>query len=108
MGRQRWLGFLAIGLGVLALFAAMPRHGWDRHIRVETRPAGVAAPVAPAMPPQPGPFFDHGGPRVWAAHRMHHGWHGGPGFLIDGLLKVAMIFVLTALGLRLLRGRHGP
>jgi hypothetical protein len=110
MGRQRWLGFLAIGLGVLVILTMLPHRGWSHNVRYEVPravaiPAMPAAPVAPAPPvaPQPVPpaFVYGGGP--W----MHHGW-GGPGFLINGLLKAAMIFFLVALGLRLLRGPRGP
>lgn len=113
MGRQRWLGFLAIGLGVLALFSALSHRGGERNVRVERHQAAVAVPVAPAAPasqaaPQPPAAFAHrGGPHGWGGPGMHRGGHGGPGFLLDGLLKLAMIFVLTALGLRLLRGGRG-
>jgi hypothetical protein len=107
-GRQRWLGFLAIGLGVLALLTALPHRGWGQHVRVDVPPRVAAVPPAPAAPQSPGAFFYEGRPHAWGGPWAHHGWHAGPGFLFDGLLKLAMIFFLTALGLRLLRGWRGP
>ncbi len=106
--RQRWLGYLAIGLGLLALITALPRPGWGHRIRIEGPAVSMPAPEAPPVAEAPRGFYRHEGPGFWGGPPMHHGWHGGPGFLLDNLVKLAMLFVLTALGLRLLRGPGGP
>ena len=100
--RQRWLGYLAIGLGLLALITALQGPGRGHRIRIEGPAVSMPAPDVPRD------FYRHERGGFWGGPRMHHGEHGGPGFLLDNLLKLAMLFALTALGLRLLRGPGGP
>lgn len=136
--RESWLGYLAIGLGVLALLVAL--HGqtapqvsiqvpWAGAQQVPAAPAPPAAPPAPAEPARPeGPRafrreleqeLRFRGPGPW----HEHGWghvHGpfaggfGPGLFfwpfmfLGGLIKLGLALLAVMLGLRLLRGRRGP
>ena len=132
--RERWLGYVAVGLGALALLAAL-NGGSTSYITVEAPravsvPQGAPAPTAvppqqlmPAQPPlpvQPPPFFwrEHGARPHIEEHFQYH-WRGGPGsgwgwpfgglfasgqHVASTLLRFAVAFFLLMLGLRLLRG----
>ena len=134
--RESWLGYLAVGLGVLALVVALAGHGGGP--RVVTVPGGETGerviqeelraeiPPVPTVPPPPAaplpPELRGGDAEGWGrqfesrlgrgpsgAH--HHGPGGwGPFGLLRGLLKFAAAGLLITLGLRLLRGpwHHGP
>ncbi|HSH79431.1 MAG TPA: hypothetical protein VLA19_12990 [Herpetosiphonaceae bacterium] len=138
MAGKRWLGYVAVGLGALALLAALNGRSGS-YIAVEVPSAPPFAPVPtvvlprmpepplmPARPPElvvPRDFsgFHHGpGARiereleyVWRGN-VHSGWgwpfggiFGAGRWVMDGLLRFALAFLLIALGLRFLRGRRG-
>jgi hypothetical protein len=116
---NRKLGWIAIGIGVVALLVALG--GRDRSMgwyndgpRFSQRPAAMApaAPAAPAAPQAPqqwsGPQ-DHG--QQWAGPRGQHGFGpgaGGPhrfgGFFIfklfGGLLRTVLFLVILFLLVR--------
>ena len=133
--RQQWLGYVAIGLGMLALLVALGGRGggpqimrgdygygeWERAVPpVQVAPVPVQPPAPAAVPqaqrmPMHEEFtFRHReGPP--AAMGRQGGWgHGhpgmffGPGMVLDKLAKLALICLLFALGLRFLRGHQGP
>lgn len=132
--RQQWLGYVAIGIGMLALLVALGGRGderrmmrgeygyggWERSappMQVAPVPAQpqapAAAPQAPRMEEEYG--FRHQGGPPWMMGRQGDGWGDGhpgmffgPGMLLGGLAKLALIFLLFSLGLRFLRGRRGP
>ena len=134
--RSNWLGYVAIGLGVLALMLALGDRGraervtiWGPGIEVAPPAAVAPAPAAPraqqapdvqpAVPP-------HGleGREFFWKHREAHGRHFGPGWggrfghgpfwgplgfigeLVSGLVKGLAALALILLGLRLLRRRR--
>ena len=129
--RGSWLGYIAVGIGVLALVVAlMGRPGWQQVV-VQAPPEPVppveaARPVVPAEPVAPGRPLPEGG--SWR-HDEHH-WRGhGPGFafggganwrphhygpfgwlfgLVGDLVKLGLALLLIVAGVRLLRGWRGP
>lgn len=123
--RGNRLGFLAVGLGLLALLVALSNRSSAPQVSIQVpqAPAAVApaAPqAAPAAPAAPGPEFGHKrgwqdragyGPRGNWDHqsKFYGGRHhrSGP-FFLGGLLRTLLGLGLIGLGLWWLRSRRGP
>jgi hypothetical protein len=130
--RGRWLGWIAIALGGLALLVALGGRMQPHWVRYHGPPAFQAGPRGQFGPDaQPGPQGQFGpreqfgpwdqagprgqfGPREQFEFRRHWGGpsHGFrffffPFMLIGGLLKLLFVGLLIWLGLRLIRG-SGP
>lgn len=127
--RQQWLGYVAIGLGMLALLVALGGRGggsWmmrGDHGYGERERAVAPVQVAPAPDQPQAPRMEeesndrHQGGPPWAMDRegderefewSHPGMFFWPGLVLDKLAKLALIILLFTLGLRFMRGRRGP
>ena len=134
--RGNVLGYVAIGLGALALVVALlggPSRSqvsiqvpWVAEAPVAPEdPAARAAPVPPIQPARPeGPgIFKHELEQEWRFHGhgpwsangwgQFAGWHGPglfmwPFMFLGSLIKLGLALLAIMLGLRLLRGRRGP
>ena len=131
--RNRWLGYLVLGLGAIALIAALgshlsgpwaagrgPWHSFEGR-RSAAAPAPRQAPAAgsaPAPGQAPGDFdarhpgaglFAHG-PRFdrGFGRRPRMPLFAWPFMMLGGLRNALLALVLIALGVRVLRGRSGP
>lgn len=120
--RGNRLGFVAVGLGLLALIIAFSHHSGGRQVSIQVPPAPVAAapdvpPVAPVAPraeggprhdwQQRGPFGPGPGERgEWGRRgERHHAF--GPHFFVARLLRTLIGLSLIGLGLWWLRNRRG-
>ena len=133
-GKRRWLGWVAIGLGALALAVALLGRGYGNQIgmgqpgaamqqQTTGQQAGPGANVQPGTSQQnAGPPAGAGanaqqnvGPRGEARHEG--GRPGNDGFGLGGLLRLpfrliggsfqwAMLALLVGLGVWMLRGRN--
>ncbi len=124
-GNRRWLGWVAIGLGALALVVALGGRGPYMSWRAYGPPFMVAPQVEPALPrwevprdrfetrrefeerAQASPEYQRGYMDGLSAARRFDGlWHSGPPFfgpffLFGGLLKLLFLGLLLLLGLKL-------
>jgi hypothetical protein len=133
-GNRRWLGWVAIGLGVLALMGALGGRSWYMGWHAYGPPVAIAPRVEPAPPQWEGPrdgldvrrefeqrwqadseyargYIDG----LQAARRFDGPWHIGPFFfwpffLFGGLLRLLFVGLLLLLALKALgrwRGSGG-
>jgi hypothetical protein len=117
---NRRMGWIAIGLGVLALFIAISGRadsrpvlqmawGYDRqqdYVAPQAPPAVQQAPVAPQAPMFRDRWQDRG---EWGFSHGHGPWFFMPFFFLGGLLKLLFFGALIALAFRFFRGRgHSP
>jgi hypothetical protein len=134
-GKQRWLGWVAIGLGALALAVALLGRGFGPGVAA-AGPIGANAPQAYAQrgPAQQGDQIRPGAQAQPDAGRQGRGpqggqvapggeargqggrpgsggfgiggWLGLPFRMIGGLFQLGMLAALIVLGLWLIRGRQ--
>ena len=130
--RDGWLGYVAIGLGVLALVVALTGRPGRSSVSFQVpyaQPVAPAAPAAPVIPEElrrgrsmpegrfhreheqrwfdrgPGPDFHIAPAFGWGGH--HHGPFGIFG-MIGHLARLGLVLLLLLLGLKLLRDWRGP
>jgi len=112
---NRRLGWIAVGLGALALIItltgraesrAVPQFAWGYGPQ-----PGYVAPQGPPAGQQAPPMMRDGWPQhgAWGYGRGHgHGFFA-PFFFLGGLLKLLFVAALVALAFRFFHGRrHGP
>lgn len=112
---NRRLGWIAVGLGALALIIALtgraesrttPQFAWGYGPQ-----QGYVAPQGPPAGQQAPPMMRDGWQErgAWGYGRGHGHWFFAPFFFLGGLLKLIFFAALMALALRFFRGRrHGP
>ena len=107
-GKRRWFGWVAIGLGALALLVALRGRGFGPQIGAAGRPgANVQQQNAG---PQGGPAGPGGEARRGAGRQADggfglSGWLRFPFKLIGGSFQWGMLALLIGLGVWMIRGR---
>ena len=124
MGRRdTWLGYVAIGVGVLALLMSLGGGFRGSRVALHAPYGGGWEQSAPAPGVPEDQLFCRRGPGACAPHVgpgggpgmmwQRHDYHGGFGFfgmiwwLLSSLVKLGLAILAILVGLRFLRGRGG-